>query len=184
MSDKLPENPTLIRPEAVETLDTLVATLYEELREIARRHRRRRDPATSVSTTALVHEAYLKFAGRSSTAWKSRLHFLSVAAIAMRHLLVDRAKARKAAKRGGGDEVISLDDDLILVDDDRGSLLQLDESLTRLAAVDANLSSIVEYRFYGGLTHEEIAELLGVTVRTVERRWAKARLFLLHDMSL
>ena len=183
LNDESSLDPTSASQSAAEPLDALVATLYGELHEIAHRHRMARDPASSLATTALVHEAYLKLAGGSNASWKTRVHFLSVAAIAMRHLLVDRAKARNAAKRGGGDADITFDEELLDLGDDPSALLQLDEALTRLADVDSRLCRIVEYKFFGGLTHEEIAEALGIAVRTVERSWVKARLLLRDDLT-
>jgi RNA polymerase sigma factor (TIGR02999 family) len=166
-----------------ESLDELTALLYDELREIARRHRaaadRRGDP--TIATTALVHEAYLKLVDQSRAHWNDRAHFLALAAVAMRHILTDGARARLADKRGGGYVVVTLDDETVASEDRPGALLQIHEALDRLARVDERLARIVEYRFFGGLTHDEIAAALGVTVRTVERDWAKARV-LLRDL--
>jgi len=163
-----------------ESLDDLTALLYEELREIAHRHRTR-GPETTLATTALVHEAYLKLVDQSRAQWNDRAHFLALAAVAMRHILTDRARSRFADKRGGGHHVVTLDDDTVASDEQPGALLQIHEALERLAEVDERLARIVEYRFFGGLTHEEIAAALGITVRTVERDWAKARV-LLRDL--
>ncbi|HMA20895.1 MAG TPA: ECF-type sigma factor [Gemmatimonadaceae bacterium] len=166
-----------------ETLDELTALLYDELREIAHRHRAasgyRGDP--TIATTALVHEAYLKLVDQSRAEWKDRAHFLALAAVAMRHILTDHARARLAAKRGGAHEVVTLDDETVASEDRPGALLQIDEALDRLGGIDERLARIVEYRFFGGLTHEEIAAALGITVRTVERDWGKARV-LLRDL--
>ncbi len=163
-----------------EALDGLTAVLYEELREIAHRHRARHDEASLV-TTALVHEAYLKLVDQSRAQWNDRAHFLALAAVAMRHILTDRARSRLTTKRGGEQETVTFDDETIACDDRPGALLQIHEALDRLADLDARLAQIVEYRFFGGLTHEEIAAALGITVRTVERDWAKARV-LLRDL--
>ena len=165
-----------------EALDGLTTVLYAELREIAHRHRARESHAATLATTALVHEAYLKLVDQSRAQWTDRAHFLALAAVAMRHILTDRARARLAAKRGGASDVVTFDDETVVASEDRpGALLQIHEALDRLAGVDARLARIVEYRFFGGLTHEEIAAALGVTVRTVERDWAKARV-LLRDL--
>jgi len=165
-----------------ESLDTLTALLYDELREIAHRHRAgdRRGDAT-IATTALVHEAYLKLVDQSRAEWNDRAHFLALAAVTMRHILTDGARARLADKRGGRYDVVTLDDATVASEDRPVALLQINEALDRLAGVDGRLARIVEYRFFGGLTHEEIAAVLGVTVRTVERDWAKARV-LLRDL--
>lgn len=161
-------------------LDAVTALLYEELREIARRHRRNGDH--TLPTTAIVHEAYLKLVDQTEARWTDRAHFLALAAVAMRHVLIDRARAKNTAKRGAG-EIVTFEDELVAVDDHRASLLEIDEALGRLSKIDERLARVVECRFFGGLTHEEIAEVLGVTVRTVERDWAKARMLLRADLS-
>jgi RNA polymerase sigma factor (TIGR02999 family) len=166
-----------------EALDRITALLYDELREIARRHRRARDNASSLATTALVHEAYLKLVDQSQATWNDRAHFLALAAIAMRHILIDRAKARVASKRGGARVAITLEEELIAAEDQPDALLQIDDALRRLEQVDARLARILECRFFGGLTNEEIARALGVTVRTVERGWVKARMLLRDELA-
>jgi len=161
-----------------EALDELTVILYDELREIAHRHRAARDDASTLATTALVHEAYLKLVDQSRAQWNDRTHFLALAAVVMRHVLADRAKARVAVKRGGPHRAITLDEDQAASDDHPEGLLEMDEALDRLAVIDARIARVVECRFFGGLTNEEIAEALGITVRTVERDWVKARMLL------
>jgi RNA polymerase sigma factor (TIGR02999 family) len=161
-----------------ESLDRLVPVVYDQLRAIAHRELAARARGGTLSTTALVHEAYLKLVDQSRAGWCDRAHFLALASLAMRHVLVDRAKARAALKRGGDLRRISLDEEEIGVDDQPEALLQLDEALDRLAALEPRLARVVECRFFGGLTEEEIAEALGVTARTVQRDWAKARMLL------
>ena len=163
-----------------ESLDDVVATAYEELRAIAHARLAWRGAGGTLSTTALVHEAYLKLANQSPSKWRDRAHFFAVASLAMRHVLVDFAKARVALKRGGARRRITLDDDAIAVDDQADALLQLDDALARLAAREPRLAKVVELRFFGGLAEDEIAESLGVTVRTVRRDWVKARVMLRH----
>ena len=165
---------------AAESLDDLVATAYGELRAIAHARLAWRGAGGTLSTTALVHEAYLKLAGQSPSKWRDRGHFFAVASLAMRHVLVDFAKARETLKRGGTRRRITLDDDAIAVDDQADALLQLDEALARLAASEPRLAKVVELRFFGGLGEDEIAESLGITVRTVRRDWVKARVMLRH----
>jgi RNA polymerase sigma factor (TIGR02999 family) len=131
-----------------------------------------------VSTTALVHEAYLKLVDQSQAGWRDRAHFLALASLAMRHVLVDRAKARAALKRSGARRRISLDDEEIGVDDQPEAILELDEAMNRLSELEPRLARVVECRFFGGLTEEQIAAALGVTVRTVQRDWNKARMLL------
>jgi RNA polymerase sigma factor (TIGR02999 family) len=161
-----------------ESLDRLSALLYSELREIAHRHRRARDDGGTLATTALVHEAYLKLVDQSRAKWNDRAHFLALAAVAMRHILADRAKARIAQKRGGAQHAITLDEQVVASDEHPETMLEIDEALERLEKVDARLAAVVQYRFFGGLTSEEIAEVLGVTTRTVDRDWTKARMLL------
>lgn len=161
-------------------LDDLVATAYEELRAIAHARLAWRGAGGTLSTTALVHEAYLKLADQSPSRWRDRGHFFAVASLAMRHVLVDFAKARLTLKRGGPRRRITLDDDAIAVDEQADALLQLDDALARLAAREPRLAKVVELRFFGGLSEGEIASSLGVTVRTVRRDWVKARVMLRH----
>ena len=165
---------------AAESLDALVATAYEELRAIAHARLAWRGAGGTLSTTALVHEAYLKLADESPSRWRDRAHFFAVASLAMRHVLVDFAKARLTLKRGGTRRRISLDDDAIAVDDQADALLQLDDALARLGAKEPRLAKVVELRFFGGLNEDEIASSLGVTVRTVRRDWVKARVMRRH----
>ena len=161
-----------------DSLDELTVLLYDELREIAHRHRAQGGTDATLATTAIVHEAYLKLVDQSRAQWNDRAHFLALAAVAMRHILTDRARARRAAKRGGAREPVTLDEAMVASDHEPDALLQIDEALAWLSTVDARLARIVELRFFGGLTHEEISAALGVTVRTVERNWAKARILL------
>jgi RNA polymerase sigma factor (TIGR02999 family) len=163
---------------AGESLTQLVAVAYDELRAIAHARLAARGGAATLSTTGLVHEAYLKLANQSGARWRDRAHFFAVASLAMRHVLVDLAKARATHKRGGQRRRVSLDDDLIAVDDQAETLLQLDDALAQLAQAEPRLAKVVELRFFGGLAEDEIAEALGVTVRTVRRDWVKARIML------
>lgn len=161
-----------------EALDQLVPLVYKELREIAHRHLSQRRDGATLDTTALVNEAYLKLVDQSRAQWEDRIHFLSVAALAMRHILTDRAKARSSIKRGGGRYRVTLDESTIGLDDAPDALLEITDALDRVAMIDPRLARIVEYRFFGGLTNEEIAAAFGVTERTVERDWIKARMLL------
>ena len=163
-----------------ESLDDLVAAAYQELRAIAHARLAWRGGGGTLSTTALVHEAYLKLAGQSPLKWKDRAHFFAVASLAMRHVLLDVARARVTLKRGATRRRITLDDDAIAVDDQADALLQLNDAVAQLSAREPRLAKVVELRFFGGLSEEEIAESLGVTVRTVRRDWVKARVMLRH----
>jgi RNA polymerase sigma factor (TIGR02999 family) len=173
---------TALRTGGVESLDRLVPMVYDELRLIAHRHlarrQRERPRSGTLATTALVNEAYLKLVDQADARWHDRAHFLAVAAVAMRHILIDRARASIARKRGGGDAAVTLDEDALAADDVPARLLELDEALDRLAQLDPRLARVVECRFFGGLSEAEIAEALGITERTVQRDWAKARMLL------
>ncbi len=169
----------------LDSLDELVPVVYEELRAIARRRLAAaagRAAGGTLATTALVHEAYLKLAAgtRAGTpvAWRDRAHFLATAAVAMRQILIDRARARAAPKHGGAQVRVSLDHNVLAGSDDATSLLELDDALARLAAASPRLARVVVCRFYGGMEEEEIAAALNLTVRTVQRDWVKARVFL------
>lgn len=164
------------------SIDRLVPLVYEELRAIAHRQLAARGRGGTLQTTALVHEAYLKLVDQSRARLQDRAHFLALASLAMRHVLVDRAKARAALKRGGDHQKITLDEEEIGVDDQPEALLELHEALNRLAELQPRLARVVECRFFGGLTEEEIAEALDVTVRTVQRDWAKARMLLRREL--
>ena len=173
---------------ARETIDAAVAAAYRELREIA--HRRLGRAAVgggTFSTTGLVHETYLRLAEQSAGvgAWNDRGHFLAVASLAMRYVLVDRARARMTRKRGGGgagDHIVTLDDEVMGADGQAEMVLDLNDALERLAAWDPRLARVVDCRFFGGLSETETAEALGVTVRTVQRDWVKARVLLRRSL--
>jgi len=157
-----------------EAFDQILPLVYNELRRTARRELAVR-PNDSLSTTALVHELYLKFSRTGRADWRDRAHFLGVAAVAMRHILVDRARRRTAEKRGGPSQHVTLDDELTATDSRAESLLELHEALDQLAKLDERLCRVVECRFFGGMTEQETAEALSIGVRTVRRDWIKAR---------
>jgi RNA polymerase sigma factor (TIGR02999 family) len=164
-------------------LDRLVPLVYSELHRLAQRYMRGERPDHPLQTTALVNEAYLRLVGWKEVEWKNRAHFLAVAAQIMRRILVDFARSRNYAKRGGGLRRVSLDDALLVTEAADPDLLDLDNALTRLAAVDPRKSRVVELRFFGGLNNEEIAEVLGTSPFTVIRDWNLARAWLLREMS-
>jgi RNA polymerase sigma factor (TIGR02999 family) len=158
--------------------DQVFAVTYQELRAIARQRLAGRGRGRTLSTTALVHEAYLKLADRSGPGWVDRAHFLAVASLAMRHVLIDRARELSTLKRGEARPPVTLDDDIAAAEAQADALLQIDEAVERLARYEPRLARVVECRFFGGLTELETAEALGLTVRTVQRDWAKARVLL------
>jgi RNA polymerase sigma factor (TIGR02999 family) len=159
-------------------LDQVVALTYQDLRAIAHRRLAARARGGTLSTTALVHEAYLKLFDQSRGGWQDIGHFLALASVAMRHVLVDRAREQGALKRGGARRRITLDDDVLGIENQSDALLQLDDALERLTRLEPRLAQVVECRFFGGLTEKETAEALGLTVRTVQRDWVKARVLL------
>jgi RNA polymerase sigma factor (TIGR02999 family) len=137
----------------------------------------------TLATTDLVHEAYIRLVDRAGVDWQDSSHFFAVAARAMRRILVDHARKRGAAKRGGALHRVPLMDEELTLGERADTLLALDEALTRLQGVDARLAQIVEYRFFAGLTEEQIAKALDVTSRTVRRDWVKARGWLYRELS-
>ncbi len=161
-----------------DTLDRLMPVVYDQLRTIARRQLALREHGATLSTTGLVHEAYLKLVDQSRVAWRDRAHFFALASVAMRHILVDRARARLTQKRDGGLLRVTLDNEQIPGDDQPEAMLELNDAVERLSAVEPRLGRVVECRFFGGLSEEETAEALGVTTRTVQRDWAKAKMLL------
>ncbi len=160
----------------------LMELTYRELRKIAAGHMRREQSAHSLQTTDLVHEAYLRLAGQAGTPWRDRAHFFQVAAHVMRQILVDRARKRHAGKRGGGVPQISLDEALDIAEAQSGDLLALEDALARLQDLDARQCQVVEMRFFAGMSEEEIAGVLGVSARTVNREWRMARAWLYKEL--
>jgi RNA polymerase sigma factor (TIGR02999 family) len=153
--------------------------LYNELREIARRERRRLRAGETLNTTAVVHEAYVRLLHDKQLPWESRAHLLGTAAVAMRRLLIDRAREHQALKRGGDLQRAEYDEATVVAADAASAeLLALDEALDRLEQVDGQLARVVELRFFGGLSDEEAGQVLGSSERTVRRDWLKAKAFL------
>ena len=152
--------------------------LQAELRHLADREMRRQEPGHSLQPTALVNEAWIKLVGGDGRSYDNRGHFLGVAAKAMRSVLVDHARAKRAARRGGGALRVELDDALAAYEERAYDLVALDDALEALARVDERLARIVELRFFAGLEHGEVAEALGISLRTVERDWRTARAWL------
>ncbi|HYE95782.1 MAG TPA: sigma-70 family RNA polymerase sigma factor [Rubricoccaceae bacterium] len=167
-------------------LDRLLPLLYDELRALAHRQRQRHGAPETINTTALVHEAYERL-GRSAGQWTDRAHFFRVAAKAMRHILVDYARRRKAAKRGGDRPPTPLDDvgdsGFFVPDDRADEVVALDEALSRLAALDPRQGEVVELRYFVGLTVPEAADVLGLSPATVKREWTAARAWLHREMT-
>lgn len=159
-------------------VERMIPLVYEELRRIASRQLRHEGVGHTLNTTALVHEAYLRLAAPSRLDVSGRAEFLSIAAMAMRRVLIDYARQRTAQKRGGVRVRVELDDIEIAADDRAEQLVALDEALTELAARNARLARVVDCRFFGGMSQEETAIALQLTPRTVRRDWTKARMWL------
>ena len=164
-------------------LDRVFSVLYDELRAIAHRQLRQAPSGETLSTTGLVHEAYLKLSRGAGWSAKDRSHFFALSARAMRMILVDQARARVSEKRGSGLRPLDLEDVQIPVEERAAELLALDEALDKLGIVDEELARLVEWRFFAGLSVEEIAEISGRSVRTVKRHWQTARAFLYQELS-
>ena len=157
-----------------EAMDRLYPLVYEQIRRIAHRRMRAERPGHTLGTTGLVHETYLRLVDQTRVEWHDRAQFYALAARAMRRVLVDYARRYRTLQRGGGLRRVPLTEDAALTE--RGeTLLALDEALERLAALNGRLGQVVECRYFAGLTEDETAEVLGVTTRTVQRDWAKAR---------
>ena len=165
-------------------LDELMPLVYKELRRLAAHYMRGERPGHTLQTSALVNEAYLRLAGHEEIQWQDRAHFFAVAAQAMRRILVDHARRRDNLKRGGGALRVALDDDAVIVSAGRvAEVVALDEALARLAEVAPRKSQLVELRFFGGLSIEETAEVLGVSPGTVMRDWTFAKAWLRREIA-
>ncbi|MBC7912317.1 MAG: sigma-70 family RNA polymerase sigma factor [Pyrinomonadaceae bacterium] len=159
-------------------LDELLPLIYDELRRVAAGYLRRERSGHTLQTTALVHEAYLRLVDQTQVQWQNRAHFFGVAAQMMRRILVDHARSHNAEKRGDGFHIISLDDNIDVSGERATELVALDDALKALADIDEQKSRIVELRFFGGLSVEETAEVLGVSAPTVKRQWRMAKAWL------
>jgi RNA polymerase sigma-70 factor, ECF subfamily len=163
-------------------LDQLVAVVHDELRRLARHYMRGERDGHTLQTSALINEAYLRLVDHTNIDWKNRAHFFGVAAQAMRRVLVDHARARGYLKRRGGKHAVNLDDAAIPAMERAGELVALDDALTDLARFAPRKAHVVELRFFGGLTGEETAEVLGLSPATVQREWQTAKLWLLRAL--
>jgi RNA polymerase sigma factor (TIGR02999 family) len=172
-----------VRDGNQEVVSQLVPLLYDELRRLASSYLRRERPNHTLQTTALVNEAYLRLVDQKDVEWKNRSHFFGIAAQQMRRILVDYARSHGAAKRGGAAAKVSLDEAMIVSKENPGETLVVDETLTRLAAFDPQQAKIVELRVFGGLTIEEVGEMLGISPATVKREWTVARAWLTREMN-
>jgi RNA polymerase sigma-70 factor (ECF subfamily) len=165
-----------------EVSSQLISLVYKELRKLAGGYMRRERTDHTLQPTALVHEAYLKLVEQRSVNWQSRAHFFGIAAQLMRRILVDHARGHLRDKRGGGVIPVPLDEALVFAPEQSSELVKLDQSLERLAKLDPRQSKIVELRFFGGLTVEQTAEVLGISPKTVKRDWSVAKAWLHGDL--
>lgn len=169
------------RDGSEDAFDRLMPLVYAELHAIAHRHMRAERHEHTLSTTALVHEAYLRLVGQADVEWRDRAHFYGIASRVMRQVLVDYARRRGAKKRNALPP-LPLDHALTVADSQAELILALDDALSRLASIDERQSQVVQHRFFGGLTEEEIGAMLGVSARTVRNDWVKARGWLYREM--
>ena len=164
-------------------LEALLPMVYAELRRLAAHYLKGERPGQTLQPTALVHEAYLKLLKDRPERWQNRAHFCAIAAHAMRQILIERARARDALKRGGGQPRVTFDEGLPVTQPERAvDIIALDTALDRLAALDASQARIVELRYFGGLSIEETAEAMNISPATVKRHWAVARAWLAKEL--
>lgn len=166
-----------------QALDKLLPLVYDELRRLAASYLRRERPDHTLQPTALVHEAYFRLIGQREVSWQNRAHFFGIAAQAMRRILVDHARSHLYAKRGGGAQKLSLDEAMGVPDQQGVELTALDEALNKLETIDPRQSRIIELRYFGGLSIEATAEVLGISPATVKREWSMARAWLHRQIS-
>jgi RNA polymerase sigma factor (TIGR02999 family) len=164
-------------------LERLLPLIYDDLRRLARRLLARGRPDQVLNTTGLVHEVYLKLADQTALAGEDRAHFFNIAARAMRQVLIGFARKRKTAKRGAGAQAVTLDEGLFVIEAEAERLLAIDQALHRLAEKSPRLAKVVECRFFAGLSEEETAEALGVSLRTAQREWLRARAWLREELA-
>jgi RNA polymerase sigma factor (TIGR02999 family) len=165
-----------------DAFERLVPIVYDDLRRIARAHLRRNRAGHTLNTTVLVHEAYLRLVDQTRAQWEDRQHFLSVCARAMRQIIISNARKHAAAKRGGGERRVTLDEGRIAGNENAEWLLSLDRALERLAARNERLARVVECRYFAGLSERETADALQTSLRTVQRDWMRARAWLREDL--
>lgn len=167
-----------------EVVNKIYPHIYDELRRLAGSYLRRERPDHTLQPTALVHEAYMKLIDQTRVKWQNRAHFFGIAAQVMRRILMDHARKHLAGKRGGNAEVLPLEEEILVVSQDKSAeLLALDDALEQLEKLDPQKAKVVELRYFGGLSIEETAEVLGVSVPTVNRHWRMAKAYLYSELS-
>jgi RNA polymerase sigma factor (TIGR02999 family) len=163
--------------------EDLMPLVYDELRRMARRYMRQQPSGHTFQTTELIHEAYLKLAGTEGKDWKNRSHFFGVAATAMRHILVDYARSKASVKRGGWQERITLSDSLAQLHSQSDQIVALDDALKALSLIDERKGRVVELKYFGGMTNEEVADVMKISIDAVKRDWRFSRTWLLRELS-
>src|SRR4051812_49929672 len=166
-----------------QSVNSLLPDVYQELRRLAANYLRRERPGQTLQPTALVHEAYIRVMKDRPDRWQNRAHFCAIAAHSMRQILIERARARGAQKRGGAQPRVTLDEGLVAADAPSFDLVALDDALQRLEAIDAEQARLVELRFFGGLTIEETAAAMNISPATVKRHWTVARAWLARELA-
>ncbi len=166
-----------------EALDKLMPFVYDELRRLAGNYMRNQKPGHTLQTTALVNEAYLRLIDSSQVRWQNRTHFFAISAQLMRRVLVDFARTKNAEKRGGNEQKVTFDETLPVFSQKESDLIALDEVLKELAKMNERQSRIVEMRYFGGMSEEEISEALDISTRTVRRDWSVARAWLFSKLN-
>jgi RNA polymerase sigma factor (TIGR02999 family) len=164
-------------------VDRLFELVYDDLRRLAARYTCSSSPEKSLQPTEVVHEAFLKLVDQRHVDWRGKSHFMAVGAKAMRHILVDHAKSKGRQKRGGGQRRVPLDEVLVVSIHNEDDILAIDEALEELASINAVRAKIVELRFFAGMTVDEVAEVIGVSKRTVEGHWTLAKAWLRRELS-
>jgi len=163
--------------------DKLLPLVYEELRHLAAHKMSYEQPGQTLQATALVHEAYIRLVGSEARNWNSRTHFFSAAAEAMRRILIDKARKKQRLKRGGGQKRLDLEDAEITIEAPSDDMIALDEALTKLASKDKLKADLVKLRYFAGLTLEQTAEILGLSITTAKRHWTYARAWLYRQIT-
>lgn len=164
-------------------LESLMPLVYEELRKMARYYMKNKEVGHTLQPTVLIHEVYLKLVKQEKQNWENRTHFFGVASKAMRHILVDYLRNRRYLKRGGDKEKVEFDESIIVSNERAVGLIELDAALTKLSKLNERKSRVVELKYFGGLSNEEIAEVLNVSSKTITRDWQFARSWLLRELS-
>lgn len=164
-------------------MDDILPLVYDELRKIARRYRSKERGEHTLQTTEIINEAYLKLLNQNENDWQDRTHFFAVASRVMRNFLVDYARTKNYQKRGSGAEKVSLEEVLVFTPEPDANILALDEALKNLAKFDERKSRIVELRYFGGLSAQETADVLGVSEITIKREWLKAKAWLYNELA-